>query len=122
MQSDRSLASYRCGLYANSFLRDDQERNHTRLRKVDLVDGLPRLPGQSPLARTSTPEGPFQKAKKRWGGRAASSRFWRCPLDCFCTIKILRGKKVSVALARWFLRPNDSGERTSPIVRPVEAK
>jgi hypothetical protein len=42
MQSDRPLAAYRSGLYANSFLRDDQERNHTRLWEVDLGGSLRR--------------------------------------------------------------------------------
>ena len=49
MQSDRPLAAYRCSLYPNPFLRDDQERNHARLWKVDLVDGFPGLLDNRPL-------------------------------------------------------------------------
>src|SRR6266446_6478373 len=63
MQSDRPLASYRCGLYANSFLRDDQERNHTRLWKVDLVDGLPDLLDNRPLLERRRPKVRFKKRK-----------------------------------------------------------
>src|SRR5439155_22445339 len=63
MQSDRPLASYRCGLYANSFLRDDQERNHTRLWKVDLVDGLPGLLDDRPLFEHRGPKARFKKRK-----------------------------------------------------------
>ena len=63
MQSDRPLASYRCGLYANSFLRDDQERNHTRLWKVDLVDGLPGLLDNRPLLKRRRPKARFKQRK-----------------------------------------------------------
>jgi len=67
MQSDRPLASYRCGLYANSFLRDDQERNHTSLWKVDLVDGLPGLLDNRPLLERRGPKARFKKRKSLRG-------------------------------------------------------
>src|ERR1700730_10022061 len=63
MQSDRPLASYRCGLYANSFLRDNQERNHTCLWKVDLVDGLPDLLDNRPLLKRRRPKARFKQRK-----------------------------------------------------------
>src|SRR6266566_9748138 len=121
MQSDRPLASYRCGLYANSFLRDDQERNHTRLWKVDLVDGLPGLLDDRPLFERRGPKARFKKAKKlsaegppaagsgdvRWIASVPSSR--------------PKARKV-VALARSSCRLNDSAERTSPNCAPVEAR
>jgi hypothetical protein len=61
MQSDRPLASYRCGLYANSFLRDDQERNHARLWEVDLVDGFPDLLDNRPLLERRRPKARFKQ-------------------------------------------------------------
>jgi hypothetical protein len=63
IQSDRPLASYRCGLYANSFLRDDEERNHTRLWKVDLIDGLPGLLDNRRLFERRRPKARFNKRK-----------------------------------------------------------
>src|SRR5580693_2739654 len=70
MQSDRPLAPYRCGLYANSFLRDDQERNHTHLWKVDLVDGLPDLLDNRPLLERRRPKARFKQRKSlRRNGR-----------------------------------------------------
>jgi hypothetical protein len=70
MQPDRPLAAYRCGLYANSFLRDDQERNHTCLWKVDLVDRFPDLLDNRPLLEDRRPKARFEKRKSfRKNGR-----------------------------------------------------
>ena len=63
MQPDRPLSAYRCGLYANSFLRDDQEGNHTRLWKVDLMDRLPGLLDNRPLVERRRPKARFKKRK-----------------------------------------------------------
>src|SRR5512133_1066299 len=95
MQSDRPLAAYRCGLYANSFLRANQERNHTRLWEVDLVDELPASWTIAPCLNVDARR-PDSNSEKAGGGRAASSRFWRCPLDCFSTIIFSRpkGRKI----------------------------
>src|SRR5258708_20473724 len=73
MQPDRPLAAYRSGLYANSFLRDDQERNHTRLWKVDLVYGLPDLLDNRPLLERRRPKARFKQRKSfRGKGREQS--------------------------------------------------
>jgi hypothetical protein len=73
MQPDRPLAAYRCGLYANSFLRDNQERNHTRLWKVDLVYGLPDLLDNRPLLKRRRPKVRFKQRKSfRGKGREQS--------------------------------------------------
>jgi hypothetical protein len=70
MQSNRPLASYRCGLYARSVPRDDQERNHARLREVDTVDGLPNLLDNSPLFECRGAKARFNKRKSlRGNGR-----------------------------------------------------
>src|SRR5258708_7729885 len=70
MQPDRPLASYRRSFYANSFLRDDHERNHTRLWKVDLVDRFPGLLDNCPLLEDRRPKVRFEKRKSfRGNGR-----------------------------------------------------
>jgi hypothetical protein len=123
MQSDRPLASYRCGLYANSFLRDDQERNHTRLWKVDLVDGFPDLLDNRPLLERRRPKARFKK-RKSFRGKGREQPVLEMSVGLLLYHHILtglRGKRF-VALARSFLRPNDSGERSGPDCAPVEAK
>jgi hypothetical protein len=67
------LAPYRSGLYAYSFLRDDQERNHTRLWKVDLVYGLPDLLDDRPLLERRRMKARFKQRKSfRGKGREQS--------------------------------------------------
>src|SRR6476646_9446045 len=122
VQSDRPLAPYRSGLYANSFLRDDQERNHTRLWKVDLVDGLPDLLDNRPLLERRRPKARFKQRKSlRRNGREQAVLEMSVGLLLCHHIFPAKGSRF-VALARSLLRSNDSGERTSPNYAPVEAK
>src|SRR5262249_33764794 len=112
MQSDRPLASYRSGLYANSFLRDDQERNHTRLWEVDLVDELPDLLDNRPLLERRRPKARFKQRKSfRRNGREQPVLEVSVGLLLYHHIPGLRGRVCCSGSI--VLRPNDSRESTS---------
>ena len=116
MQSDRPLAAYRCSLYANSFLRDDEEGNHTRLWKVDLVDGLPGLLDDRPLLESRRSKVRIKKRKIGWGeGREqAILEMSVGPLLCHYILPGQGGKIYCLAPS---VRPNDGGGGLIAIMR-----
>src|ERR1700730_1562590 len=119
MQSDRPLASYRCGLYANSFLRDDQERNHTRLWKVDLVDGLPGLLDNRPLLECRRPKARF-KQRKSFRGKSREQSVLEMSVGLLLRDHIFPGLKGNrfVALARPLFVRTTAARGPVPIMRP----
>jgi|SRR6266478_2672054 hypothetical protein len=122
MQSDRPLASYRCGLYANSFLRDDQEGNHACLWKVDLVDGLPGLLDNRPLLERRRPKARFKK-RKSFRGKDREQPVLEMSVGPLLYRHILPGlkRKEIIALARSFF-VRTTARKDQPNCAPVGAK
>jgi hypothetical protein len=118
MQPDRPLAAYRCGLYANSFLRDDQERNHTRLWKVDLVDGLPGLLDNRPLLKRRRAKARF-KQRKSFRGKGREQPVLEMSVGLLLYHQISSRPKGE--LDGFFVRTTAARE-PALIVRQVEAK
>src|SRR5207302_1789101 len=59
------------------------------------------------------------KKRKNVGGKGREQPVLEMSAGLLLYHQDSKGEKVSVALARWFLRPNDSGERTSPSKRNI---
>src|SRR5262245_10289782 len=119
MQPDRPLSAYRCGLYTNSFLRDDQQRNHTRLWKVDLMDRLPGLLDNRPLVERRRPKARFKK-RKSFRGKSREQPVLEMSVGlllCHHILPGLRGERLLLWFDRLVVRTT-AARGATPIVRP----